>query len=655
MTDERSRGIARGLTLRYLGASTAILAVSGLLGVVLRWSQAVPQARVGDNFWYAMMTAHGLGTFVGWGAFAVMGLAWWVLAGVGFPTRGFGLVMARTTWWLMVLGVAGVVVTTLLMGFGASWVFLYPLPFFGSGAWGAWATGLFSFSVLLAGLAIVTWCFGILHTVCNKEALHAVSGNVFKRLGVSLGWGYLMPRTFATNPKPVPYAVIPLAVIGIDMIIATLPLAGLLVWQMLQSAGWVGTADVLLAKNILWWFGHPVVYLLLFPAVAVYYWLIPRYAGRDLVAGHVIAIAWTVAVVANVLVWAHHIYLDYPEGTVQAQINTAMQPMTFSLVLPSALSLYSLGFTIYRSRFRWTPASTALFFGLVGWLLAGLSGVVNATIALDVAVHNTLWIVGHFHHMAMLNIGLLIFGATYALLPELTGKALYSERMAWVHVWTTFVGGMLFFGLWLVQGLDGAPRRWSVLPSQYDAITRISLPVAFLLAAAQLLFFWNVIQTVRGKSGVATFDERGIPEPAAPPRGWTAPMAEAAMVLVAVALALAFAVGGYLVGRETGGGGGTTVTVTEPGTTGGAGSAAGDPANGAEVFASAGCGGCHTLAAAGAAGKLGPSFDGNAGLTEALVVARAVKGKGAMPAFGDKLSEEEIRDVAAYVLQSATK
>jgi heme/copper-type cytochrome/quinol oxidase subunit 1 len=57
-------------------------------------------------------------------------------------------------------------------------------------------------------------------------------------------------------------------VIGIDMIIATLPLAGLLVWQILQSAGWVGAADILLAKNILWWFGHPVVYLLLFPALA---------------------------------------------------------------------------------------------------------------------------------------------------------------------------------------------------------------------------------------------------------------------------------------------------------------------------------------------------------------------------------------------------
>ena len=182
-----------------------------------------------------MMTAHGLGAFVGWAGFAVMGLSYWVLAGVGFPVRGFGLVMARLTWWLMVLGVAGVIVTTLFMGFGASWVFLYPLPFYGAGNWGDWATGLFSFSVLLAGLAIVTWCFAILHTVTNREALHSVSSSIGKRLGLSFGWGFLMPRTFATNPKPVPYPVIPLAVIGLDMIIATLPLAGLLIWQILQS------------------------------------------------------------------------------------------------------------------------------------------------------------------------------------------------------------------------------------------------------------------------------------------------------------------------------------------------------------------------------------------------------------------------------------
>ena len=641
------RDVARSLALRYIVASTVILAVAGLLGGVMRTSQAVPQLRVGDNFWYAIMTAHGLGAFVGWGAFAVMGIAWWILFQVGFPIRGFGLLMARLTWWLMVLGVVGVVVTTIFMGFGASWVFLYPLPFYGSGNWGRWATGLFSFSVLLAGLAIVTWCFGILHTVVNRESLHAVKPGIFNRLGVSMGWGYLFPKKFATNPKPVPYPVIPLAVIGIDMIIATLPLAGLLIWQIFQSIGWVGETNALLAKNILWWFGHPVVYLLLFPAVAAYYYLVPRYAGRELVAGHVIAVAWTVAVVANVFVWAHHIYIDYPEGTAQAQINTAMQPITFSLVLPSALSLYSLAFTIYRSKFKWTAASTAIFLGLVGWLLAGLSGIVNATIAFDVVVHNTLWIVGHFHHMAVLNIGLLIIGAVYALLPELTGKALYSEAMARSHVWITFAFGMVVYFIWLVQGLDGAPRRWSVLPSNYDTLTRVSLPFVVVLVLGQTLFFWNVFQTLRGKGGEASFDERGIPYPSERPR-MSAPVAEAVLVLAALGLAAAFAVGGYLVGRETADSGPATVTQTGEPTESTPAAVVGDPAAGAEVFASAGCSGCHTFTPAGSTGEVGPKLD-DVALSSDQIQALVKSGRGAMPAFEEQLTEQQIADVAAYV------
>jgi cytochrome c oxidase subunit 1 len=250
------REIARKLTLWYLVASTAILAASGLLGWVIRMSQA-DVARLGDNTWYALMTAHGLGAFVGWAAFAVMGFSWWVLASLGFELRPFGAAMARLTFWLMVTGVAGVVVTTVFLGFAGSWVFLYPLPFYSAGQWGDVTTALFSFSVLLAGLAIVTWCVGILHTVVGP-ALHAVSRNPVNRFFTSIGFGYLWPKRFATNPTPVPYPLIPLGVIGIDMIIATLPLAGLLVFMIVQSFVDV-SVDPHHAKKILWWFGHPLV------------------------------------------------------------------------------------------------------------------------------------------------------------------------------------------------------------------------------------------------------------------------------------------------------------------------------------------------------------------------------------------------------------
>jgi cytochrome c oxidase subunit 1 len=614
----------RRLVNRYLVAATLILLASGLLGVLLRLSQA-DVGRVGDNTWYALMTAHGLGAFLGWAGFSVMGLTFWVLAGVGFTARGFGLVMARATWWLMVLGVAGVLVTTLFMGFAASWVFLYPLSFHSAGQWTDTTAGIFHASVLLAGLSIVTWCLAVVHTVVGP-ALHAVSGNIFNRLGVALGFGYLWPKRFATNPTDVPYPVIPLTVIGLDMIVATLPLAGLLIWMIAQSFDNSIGVDPLFAKNILWWFGHPVVYLLLFPAVAIYYYVVPRIAGRELVAGRVIAVGWAIAVVVNVIVWAHHIYMDYPEGSPQAAINTLMQPLTFAITIPSALSIYSLALTIHRSKWEWTGASTAFFLGLVSWLIAGLSGVVNATIVWDAVVHNTLWIVGHFHQMALLNVGLVIFGAIYYFLPELTGKQLWSDPMAKWHVWLTFVFGNLNSALWLWQGLEGAPRRFAVLPEPFDEFQAWAVGVTLVLAGAQLLFVTNIVQTLRGAERRTT------------PRRWDDAVLEAALVMTVLFLVGGAATVGFFLGRETAPE--KAPAVTQPAEVG------------REVFADAGCGSCHVLAAGGGTGTIGPNLDRLQ--PDAAAVAEIVRsGRGGMPSFADRLGDEEIEQVAAFVDSSA--
>jgi cytochrome c oxidase subunit 1 len=627
--DPQQLAWARRLTVRYLVLSTVVFFAAGLLGLLLRFSQG-DVGRIGTNTWYAVMTAHGLGAFLGWAGFAVMGFSWWVLASVGFGPRRFGYAMGNLAFWLMGLGVAGVLVSTLAMSFAASWVFLYPLPFHAAGQWGEWATAIFLGSVLLVGGSIIVWCLGIVHTTLGP-ALHAVRGaSVFNRFGLAIGLGYMWPKRFATNPRPVPYPVIPLAVIGIDMIIATTPLAFLLIVMIVQTFHSSTSVDPLLAKNILWFFGHPVVYLLLFPAVAILYLLVPRYAGRPLVAGNVVALAWLVGVLANVIIFAHHVYLDYPENSIQAAVNTSAQPITYAIVLPSALSLYSLGFTIHRSQWRWTAATTALFLALVSWLAAGLSGIVNATIAFDVQIHNTLWVVGHFHHMALLNIGLVVIGATYAFLPEFTGRPIWSESLGKWHVWLTFVFGTVNTLLWLWQGLEGAPRRFAVLPSEYDSLSRWALPVAAVLGLAQILFLVNLVQSVRD----------------IPPRSVTRPegggrdaVAWIVAVLAALGLLIPAGVVVHVLTTETGGRTAASTTTTAP--SGGAGAA---------VFASAGCANCHTLEKAGAHGTVGPNLT-NTRLSVAQVVTTVTNGRPgtAMPSFKGTLTPAQIRAVAGYV------
>jgi cytochrome c oxidase subunit I len=625
--------MSRRLVGRYLVASTVILLASGLLGVLIRESQA-GVGRLSSNTWYALMTAHGLGAFLGWAGFAVMGLSYWVLEDVGFELRPLGRWLAEATWWLMVVGVAGVIVSTVFMHFAGSWVFLYPLPFHGAGEWGKWATAIFSASVLLAGLSIVTWCISILDTVLGP-ALHAVKSGVGNRLGVALGFGYLWPKRFATNPRSVPYAVIPLTVIAIDMVIATLPLAVLLVEMIVQAFSPGVHVDPLLAKNVLWWFGHPVVYLLLFPAVAVYYTLVPRLAGRPLVAGNVIAVAWAVAVVANVIVWAHHVYLDHPDGSAQGTINVLMQPTTFALVIPSALSLYSLGMTIYRSEWKWGVVETTLFLGLFSWLTAGLSGIVNATIAFDKVVHNTLWIVGHFHQMAIVNIGFVVFAGIYYVLPNVYGKPIWSESLAKWHVWLTFIGVTVNSAFWLWQGLNGAPRRFSELPAGYEASTRAALPFVALIVIAQILFVINMAQTLRGVEPRSAANRDGL-----------LIAVEGLVTMLAILLALGAGAAGFFLGRATAGGHTKTVaaTTTAPSPT----------AAGKQVFVSAGCGGCHTLKDAGSGGTVGPNLD-EAKPSVALITQRVTNGAGPMPSFKGQLSAAQIAAVAKYVSSVAGK
>lgn len=629
---------AKNWTLRYFWVSTALLLVAGAMGTSLRMSLA-DVGRLSDASYYAIMTVHGLGAFVGWAGMAVMGFSIWVLYKVGFEIRKFGSAMFATTFYTFVIGTVFIVITTLFMKFGGSWVFLYPLPFHSAGQWSDTAAGLFSFGVLLVGVGIITWCVGILNTVVGP-ALHAKSKNVLNRMGVALGLGFLWPKSFATNPKPVPFAVIPLTVIAIDMIIATLPLAVLLVAMIIQSFSPSVTVDPLLAKNILWWFGHPVVYLLLFPAVAIYYYLIPKYAGRKLVAGNIIAVAWTVAVIANIFVWAHHMYLDYPDHTHQGLVNTFMQPFTFALVIPSALSLYSLTFTVLRSRFVWTGASLALFLGMLSWCLAGLQGIINATIAADVVVHNTMWIVGHFHHMAILNIGLVIFAAIYHFVPQMTGKRLWSDGLAKWHIWLTFWGQMLNSAYWLIDGLRGSPRRFAVSDPRYDLGNKLALVGVAMLVVGQLIFVWNMIQTLRGKAGTIGADNEDNPRAliADTPRGRGANVnAGLAFGTFVAVLASSIAIAVFHNSKEpaaaAGGGGGTTTAPADPG---------------ADVFASSGCSGCHTLGKAGAAGTVGPNFD-QVKITAAQAEQIITGGRNAMPAFGGQLTPQQIKDVATYV------
>ena len=261
--------------------------------------------------------------------------------------------------------------------------------------------------------------------------------------------------------------------------------------------------------------------------------------------------------------------------------------------------------------------------------------MINATIAFDQVVHNTLWIVGHFHQMAIVNIGFVVFAGIYYVLPNVFEKPLWSEALGKWHIWLTFVGVTVNSAFWLWQGLNGAPRRFAELPSGYEASTRAALPFVAMIAFAQVLFVINMVQTLRGAERAA---ERTVK------RDNLLVTVDGLVVLLAIVLALGAGAAGFFLGRATAESE-TKAPVATPTTTA---TAPALDAAGKLVFASAGCGGCHTLDAAGAHGTVGPNLD-DAHPPVALVLDRLQHGKGGMPSFKGQLSDAQMQAVARYV------
>lgn len=246
-----------------------------------------------------------------------------------------------------------------------------------------------------------------------------------------------------------------------------------------------------------------------------------------------------------------------------------------------------------------------------------------------------MWVVGHFHHMALLNIGLLIFGAIYHFVPELTGKRLWSDDLAKWHIWLTFLAGTFNSAYWMIDGLRGSVRRFAVPFEEYALFNQLAVVMVGVLVIAQVLFVINMFQTLRGAGGLTDVTEDMEPRIRRPVR-------RGPSVNVGLGLATGLTVlliSGLIVTMRAGETPASAAPVTPV-------------SPGAAVFASAGCGGCHTLASAGSAGTSGPNLD-QLKPPKATVSAVVSQGRGAMPAFAGQLSPQDIDQLADFVASTA--
>jgi cytochrome c oxidase subunit I len=407
---------------------------------------------------------------------AMMGALWYVLH-ASVPLRT-GRMLA--TYVVTIAGVLAVLVATLAGGFGAGWAFLPPLPFYPAGQWSVWSESLFFVGNLFVGAGFCVFCIDVLEQTTTT----------YGGLARTLGWHYLRGRE---EEAPPPQAIAA-TVVAIDGLISCAVGSTILLGLLGRTYDHTVGIDALVAKNLVYFFGHSIANLTIYLAAAVVYVLVPRYAGRPYETTKVFVAGWTGSLIFIATAYSHHLYMDFVQP-VWADIISEVA--SYGALLPVAvITIYSMTMLIWGSRYQWTLASTLLYIGFAGWAIGGVGAVIDSLIPINFRLHNTTWVVAHFHTYLILCVVVWAVAFLAHLLERDAGRTSSRAARAWT-VALILVGGYGLTGTWFVEGALGIPRRYAIQPPGTSGYSIVGASFALLLALGFLALFVQLITLAR--------------------------------------------------------------------------------------------------------------------------------------------------------------
>jgi len=429
--------LAKKNTLTWIAITLVLFPILLLVGLFLRLVQGNTLGAAREWF-YPMMTLHGVG-MVGVAYVGGMACIERVLAKYTKPSSLVSLFAIVGT----VIGVLLLLASVFLGKFAAGWYFLYPLPL--KGNWPTWSTIVFLLCITVLGATWLVWSLDLLRAIAKQYSLPK-----------ALGWHYLAGKT---EPE-VPPAII-ISTVSLIAAVACL-LSGVIVLVLFYVELATGTVnDALLMKNLTFLFGHVLVNLSMYLGLVVIYEVLPQYCGRPWKANKVVAIAWNCVLMLVLLAYLHHLYMDFVQPPIVQYIG---QVASYMISLPAAVvTIFGALTLMFHAKVRWTLASTFFFLGLLGWAIGGIAAVIDATIAVNLKFHNTLWVPAHFHTYMLLGLMLMILGYFYHYLQE-ASQAAENRTLHKVLTGLVMVGGYGFLLMFYLAGAASVPRRFAVYP-----------------------------------------------------------------------------------------------------------------------------------------------------------------------------------------------